>query len=337
MDYKSAARDIGKGSISPVYVCYGTESFLLREFLDFLTQKLIEPEYREFAVSKYDLAETSLDVVLDDAQTLPFMAPKKLVIASNAVFFTGAKESGKVQHQPEKLLDYIKAPSDFAVIVFVVEAEKLDERKKIVKSLKDITIPFTAMSADGLLQWVERQAGRKSFSFAEGAADQLILYAGSALQTLAAEIEKLSLYVGSGGVVSGDTVDKLVTRSTEQNVFILIDDIVRLKLNRAFTILYELLKQREEPVKLVLLIARQFRIVLQVKELSKSGLSQQQMASQLGLHPYAVKIAAEQGHKFAPDRLERILQQLAELDYKMKSGKVDKVVGLEMFLLGLAA
>ncbi|MEF3306052.1 DNA polymerase III subunit delta [Paenibacillus sp. GYB003] len=337
MDYKTAARELGKGNASPVYIAYGSESFLLREFLDFAEQKLVGPEYRDFAVSKYDLAETSLDVVLEDAQTPPFMAPKKLVIAGNAVFFTGAKDSGKAQHQPEKLLDYMKAPPDFSVIVFTVDAEKLDERKKIVKALKDVAIPFAPLHADGLLQWVVRLAERKSFTFAEGAADQLILYAGGSLQTLAAEIEKLSLYVGTGGVADGAIVDKLVTRSTEQNVFILIDDIVRLRLNRAFSILYDLLKQREEPVKLVLLIARQFRIVLQVKELSKQGLSHQQMASQLGLHPYAVKIAAEQGHKFAPEKLERIIDQLAELDYKMKTGKIDKVVGLEMFLLGLAA
>lgn len=336
MDYRSAAREIGKGNVSPVYLCYGAESFLLREFLGYLTQKLVEPEYREFAVSKYDLSETSLEAVLDDAQTLPFMASKKLVIAENATFFTGAKESGKIQHHPEKLLDYMKAPPDFTVVVFTVEAEKLDERKKIVKSLKDVAIAFAPLTADGLLQWVLRQAERKAVSFAEGAADQLILYAGAGLQTLAAEIEKVSLFVGAGGTVTGDVVDKLVTRSTEQNVFILIDDIVRLRLNRAFAILYDLLKQREEPVKLALLIARQFRIVLQVLELSKQGLSHQQMASQLGLHPYAVKVASEQSRNFSPERLEQILHQLAELDYRMKSGKVDKVMGLEMFLLRLA-
>ncbi|PYI51860.1 DNA polymerase III subunit delta [Paenibacillus flagellatus] len=336
MDYKSAARDVGKGQVSPVYVCYGTETYLLKEFIAFLTQKLIEPEYREFAVSKYDLAETPLDVVLEDAQTLPFMAPKKLVIADNATFFTGAKDGGKIDHQPEKLLDYMKAPSDFAVIVLTVEAEKLDERKKIVKGLKEVTVPFLPMSAEQLLNWVNRQAERQSFVFAEGAADQLILYTGGSLQALAAEISKLSLFVGAGGTVTGDVVDRLVTRSTEQNVFILIDDIVRLRLNRAFEILYDLLKQKEEPVKIVLLIARQFRIVLQVMELSKLGYSHQQMASQLGLHPYAVKIAAEQGQSYTPDKLERILSQLAELDYKMKSGKVDKVMGLELFLMRLA-
>lgn len=337
MDYKTAAREIGKGNVSPVYVCYGSETYLQREFIGFVTQKLIEPEYAEFAVSKYDLAETPLDAVLEDARTFPFMAARKLIVAENAVFFTGSKDNAKLDHQPERLLEYMKSPSDFSVIIFTVEADKLDERKKIVKSLKDVTVPFLPMTAEGLFNWVVRQAERRSFSFAEGAADQLILYTGGALQTLAAEIEKLSLFVGKGGIVTGDIVERLVTRSTEQNVFILIDDIVRLRLQRAFAILHELLKQREEPVKIVLLIARQFRIVSQVKTLSRLGFSHQQIASQLGLHPYAVKVAAEQGQKYAEDELERILDRLAELDYEMKTGKVDKVLGLELFLMRLAS
>lgn len=336
MDYKTAAKEIGKGEIRPVYVCYGTESFLMKEFIGYLSHRFIEPEYREFAVSKYDLAETGLDAVLEDAQTLPFMVPKKLIVAENAAFFTAAKESGKVEHQPERLLEYMKAPADFSVIVFTVEAEKLDERKKVVKALKDVAVPFLPMTAEELMQWVKRQAERKRFSFAEGAADQLILYTGGGLQALSAEIEKLSLYVGPDGIVTGDMIDRLVTRSTEQNVFLMIDDIVRRRLNRAFAILYELIKQREEPIKLLLLIARQFRIILQVKELAKLGYSHQQMASLLGLHPYAVKVAAEQGQKYGTDRLETILNELAELDYRMKTGKIEKVFGLEMFLLKLA-
>lgn len=337
VDYKTAARDIGKGQVLPMYLCYGTETFLMREFIGYLTQKLIEPEYRDFAISRYDLNETSLDVVLEDAGTLPFMAEKKLVIADNALFFTGAKEQAKQNHQPEKLLEYCKQPSPTTVLLLTVAAEKLDERKKIVKSMKEATIPFLPMNADSLMQWMNRRAEQKGISFAPGAADQLIVYTGGALQAIAAELEKLSLYTGQGGVVTGDIVDKLVSRGTEQNVFIMIDDIVRLRLNRAFEILYELLKQREEPVKLTLLIARQFRIMLQAKELSARGLSQQQIASQLSLHPYAVKIAAEQARQFSVEQLEQIMSRLAELDYRMKSGKIDKVLGLELFLMQLAA
>ncbi|WP_127579773.1 DNA polymerase III subunit delta [Paenibacillus koleovorans] len=337
MDYRSAAREVAKSGARPVYVCYGTEKYLIREFIQYITDKLIDPDVRDFAISRHDFSETSLEAVLEDAQTLPFMAEKKLVIAKSAIFLTGAKDTSKVEHNTEKLLEYLKSPCEFSVLILLVDADKLDERKKVVKALKECAIAFPVLNAEDLLQWVKRQAERHSFSFADGAADQTVLYAGSNLQTLSAELDKLSLYVGSGGVVTGDIVEQLVTRSTEQNVFILIEDIVRLRLQRAFTILHELIKMKEEPVKLTLLIARQFRIILQVKESMKLGYSQQQLAGQLGLHPYAVKVAAEQGSRYTDEQLTRILTELAELDYKMKSGKIDKVLGLELFLLQLSA
>lgn len=339
MDAKRALKDIQAGRPAPVYLCYGPEKYKMREFIQVLTDLLIEPEHKEFAVSKFDLSEISLSAVLEDAETLPFMVPKKLVIAKNALFFTGAKESSKIEHHLDRLTDYLKSPAEHTVVVFTVDADKLDERKKIVKAIKDLeaAVPFLSLSPEELLQWVAKQAQQLGFTFTGEAADQLILYTGGNLQSLSAEIEKISLYVGVGAEASVDVIDQLVARSTEQNVFILIEDIVNVRLERAFVILEELLKQREEPIKIAALIARQFRIMLQVKELSKQGYSQQQMASQIGLHPFAVKVAEGQARKYDIEKLSRIMSQLADLDFQMKTGKIDKVLGLELFLLRLAA
>jgi len=339
MDYKTAMKQIQKGQPAPIYVCYGAESYLVHLFIEKLTERLIEPDQREFAVTKYDLAETSLDTVIEEAETLPFMVPRKLVIASNALFLTGAKESAKVEHKPERLLEYMKSPADFSVIVFTVNADKLDERKKLVKSLKeaDTLVACTSLSADELTHWVKNEADKAGVQFAPGVIDLFIMYTGTSLQALASELDKCALYVGRGGTLTADALDQLVTRSVEQNIFILIEHIVQLQLDKAFTMLSELLRRKEEPIKIMALIARQFRIMLQVKDLQQQGYSQQQMASQLGLHPYAVKIAAGQCGRFEPKRLADIMAQLSDLDYQMKSGKIDKVLGLEMFLLRLAA
>src|ERR1700737_571756 len=118
LDYKTAAKGIAQGKALAIYVCYGTEKYLQQEFIQHIIDKLVEPEQRSFAVSRYDLMETNLDTVLDDAETLPFLADKKIVIAKNALFFTGAKESTKVEHRIDRLLDYMKSPVDYTVIVF---------------------------------------------------------------------------------------------------------------------------------------------------------------------------------------------------------------------------
>ncbi|WP_282941434.1 DNA polymerase III subunit delta [Paenibacillus sp. RC67] len=339
MDYKSALKQIQQGKFAPVYVCYGAESYLIHALIDKLTERLVEPDQRPFAVNKYDLSETSLDTVIEEAETLPFMVPRKLVIATNALFLTGAKESAKVDHKPERLIQYMKTPTDFSVVVLTVDADKLDERKKLVKTLKeaDCLVSCASLSADDLSHWVKQEADKAGFTFAPGVAEQFILYTGTSLQALSSELEKCALFVGRGGMLTEDALEQLVTRSIEQNIFILIEHIVQLQLEKAFTMLSELIRRKEEPIKIMALIARQFRIMFQVKDLQQQGYSQQQMATQLGLHPYAVKIASGQSNRFELKQLANILNQLSDLDYQMKSGKIDKVLGLEMFLLKLIA
>ena len=165
MDAKRALKDIQAGRPAPVYLCYGPEKYKMREFIQVLTDLLIEPEHKEFAVSKFDLSEISLSAVLEDAETLPFMVPKKLVIAKNALFFTGAKESSKIEHHLDRLTDYLKSPAEHTVVVFTVDADKLDERKKIVKALKDLeaAVPFLSLSPEELQQWVAKQAEQLRF------------------------------------------------------------------------------------------------------------------------------------------------------------------------------
>lgn len=338
MNAKQALADAGSGRAGPIYVCYGTEKYRLETFVRKLSEALIEPEQREFALSKYDLAETGLEAVIDDAQTPPFLVPRKLIVARPAVFFTGQKDTSKVEHPVERLLDYMRSPADFSTIVFVVEADKLDERKKIVKQLKqaDCVLSFQPLSADELAEWVREEGRRCGVSFTAEAIDTLVLYTGGHMQTLSGEIGKLALYAGEGGMIGKDNVEEMVAPTMEQNVFLLIDEVVRLRLERALNMLHELLKQKEEPIKITVLIARQFRIMLQAKELSRQGYSQQQMAGQIGVHPYAVKIALEQGRSYDSRTLAGILSELAELDYRMKTGRIDKVLGLELFLMKLA-
>ncbi|MNI47075.1 DNA polymerase III subunit delta [compost metagenome] len=198
-------------------------------------------------------------------------------------------------------------------------------------------LSFMPLGQNELVDWVIREVEKRGSRMDRTAAEALIAANGVQMTSLAVEVDKLCLYAGEGGLIDSAVVEQLVARSTEQNVFAMVEHIAGLKLDKALSIFYELLKQKEEPIKIAALIARQFRIMLQVQDLARQSYSQQQIASQLGLHPYAVKIAGEQARKFDSAKLKRILDDLAQLDYKMKSGGIDKVLGLELFLLKLGA
>ena len=333
---KPAAGRSGKNEMMPVYLCYGKETYAMREFVKRLTEQAVALEYADVAVSRFDLTETEIGAVLEDAETLPFLAPRKVVIAENALLFTASRESP--EHDTERLLEYIQSPAEYTVLVFTVAAEKLDQRKKAVKKLKEMNclVEFPAMNHAELVQWITARCQEAGCRISADAAEQIIVNAGAELSLIAPELDKLCTFAGNGGMIDREAVNELVSVNAEQNVFALIDEIVRLQAGQAMSRFYELLKRREEPVKILMLLARQFRIMLQAKELSAAGFGEREIAAELNLHPFSVKMALQQGKTFSQQTLSRVLAELAELDYRMKSGKTDKIYALERFLLKLA-
>jgi len=338
MDAKEALKEIKGGRFRPIYVLYGKDRYRLQQFINALTEALFTAEERELGIVKFDTAETSIDEAVLEAETSPFFVQRKLILIRDAtVLCAGGKEGGKIEHRPEKLIQYMEYPSESSIIVISVNAEKLDERRKLVKTLKDrkALVPFPELDAAQLKQWMIKRASEQNRTLLSDAAELLLSRAGASMQQLSQEVDKLCLHAGPGGTIDLESAALLTASTVEEDVFALVDAIAELRIDRAVRLYRELLVRREEPIKIAALIARQLRIMLQIKELEQHQYSPQQMAGQLGLHPYAVKLAAEKSRKFQVARLGRLLASLADLDYQMKTGAIDKTLGLELYLLSL--
>ncbi|MBW7457005.1 DNA polymerase III subunit delta, partial [Paenibacillus sepulcri] len=264
---------------------------------------------------------------------------KLVIIRDQSVLAAAQGKEGKIEHKTERLLAYLQQPCESSVVVFQVMAEKLDERRKVVKLLKEqnALIPFQELQESELQQWTIKRAEEQGRILKKEAAELLLARTGTNMQQLAHEVDKLCLHAGPGGTIDVSEVETLIASTVEEDVFALIDAMATLKVDRALKLYGELLLRKEEPIKIAALIARQLRIMLQIKELAQHQYSPQQMAGQLGLHPYAVKLAAEKARIFSVKSLGGHLDRLAELDYKMKTGKIEKTLGLELFLLSLTA
>jgi DNA polymerase-3 subunit delta len=83
------------------------------------------------------------------------------------------------------------------------------------------------------------------------------------------------------------------------------------------------------------MIVRQFRIMIQVKELNGQGLNQQEIAAKLKLHRFVVKKAVRQAMNFSMEQLEAIYRKLLETDIAIKTGQMDEVLALDMLVVGL--
>ncbi|NEZ40966.1 DNA polymerase III subunit delta [Paenibacillus alvei] len=337
VDIKAAVKEIKRGFPRPIYILYGTEKYRIQEFVQFLIEHTVDEENRELAIMKMDTSEFPVEAVVAEAETMPFLVQRKIILVKDQTVFASGKD-GKIEHQTERLLEYMDNPMDTSIVVFLVQADKLDERKKTVKKAKaaGAVLPFLPLSADELILWVRKEAEKHGCAIEDEAVRTVLNNAGTNLQTLSAEIEKCCLFTGTGGTVVVDTIHSLIAKNTEQNVFQLVEDIIKRRADRALDTLHELLKQKEEPIKIMALIVRQLRIMVQVKELTSRSFSQQQAASQLGMHPYAVKMAYEQARDYDSNMLTKWIAEAAELDYEMKSGQVEKTLGLELFIMRMS-
>lgn len=330
-------KQIKKKQFAPIYVLYGTEGFLINETKQLLMEQVLDGEQTDFNLSTYDLEETPIEVAIEDAETFPFMGDKRLIILNNPSFLTAEKSKSKVEHNLKKLEVYIKEPAPYSIVVFSGSYEKLDERKKITKELKrnGTVVEAKKLNEQELKGWIKERAAYHGVVIDEDAIEHLLTLAGTNLFMLTTEVDKLALFSVEEKHIHTEMVENLVSRSLEQNIFALVDKIVNRRIDQAFRIYYDLLKQNEEPIKILSIISGQFRLIYQVKELSRKGYGQQQIAGFIKVHPFRVKLAAGQAKLFKDEELAKIMDKLADADYQAKTGGMSKELLVEMFLFSL--
>lgn len=337
LSIKELTQKLKSESYSPLYLLYGKEKYILEHTQKMIVQAVLDEGTADFNLSSYDMEEHTIQSALDDAETLPFMGDYRIVIIQNPYFLTGTKAKQKIEHDLKRLETYLLNPADQAIVIFIAPYEKLDERKKIVKTLKKQgeVIQAEKMNLQLQKEWVHHAAKESNVKITNEATERLIQLQGENLGMLISEVNKMALYVGESGVIEPATVDELISRSLESNVFTMVEHVANRKIDAALRICYDLLKQNEEPIKLMALLSRQFRIILQVKQLNSQGFTEKKMASLLSLHPYAVKIAARQGRTFSEEELKQLLISAADADFEMKTGQRDKQLTLELFLTSI--
>ncbi|MDQ0299771.1 DNA polymerase-3 subunit delta [Salibacterium salarium] len=338
MEYTQLLKELNQHKISSLYLLYGTEEYIIKNVIEKIVSASLAEEERDFNYSIYDMKETPVELPVEEGETLPFFGGKRVILMRNCYFLTGVKDKEKIEHNVSYFEQYVDNAPEETVMIVTVSHEKLDERKKLVKKLKKQGIVLDANPFDekNMMQWLHTYVHDSNFNMTDDAKQKVIQLAGKDMMMLSSEMEKLSLYIEKDGEINEEIVEKLVARTLEDNVFELVDHVVNGRSEKALRIYYDLMKQNEEPIKILALLARQFRIILHVSHLKKTGYSRQKIASQLKLHPYAVKIAEGQASKYNELMLKNVLKELAEADYKVKTGKFGKSLQLELSIVKLA-
>lgn len=336
---QSLWREIQRGHIAPLYFLYGVETYLIEQTCQLLRQALITEENQSWNLVILDLEEVPVQDLVQEAETPSFFGDRRLIIGKNANFLTTSKGRDAVSHDVERLQQYLEQPLTDNVVVLTVASEKVDKRKKIVKLLEKQakTVKFDPLTGKQLAEWLLERSKELGFRMEKQALIRLLELVGPDLNLLDQECRKLVVYAGKGGTVTAEMVEMLVPRTLEQDVFKLTENIAQRNLAKAFQIWEDLLFQKEEPIRILALLIRQFRLLLQVKSLAERGLGEKEIASELGVHPYPVKLAMRQINSFSESHLRQLLLLAIETDQAIKAGKVDKTLGVERLLFRVGA
>ncbi len=147
------------------------------------------------------------------------------------------------------------------------------------------------------------------------------------------EIDKIKIYIGESHEISDDELKKVVCDSSEVSNFNFSDSVVKKDYNKALKILDVLKDNKVEIHMLIGLLSSQYRLIYTVKELSQKGLSESEILKKVGGHPYSLKLAINNSFNYSYKELREWLKDLANLDYKIKSGTFTGYMPLEMLLL----
>jgi len=324
---------IARAKPLPFYVLHGDESFLKRQVTEALRTLVLGPNDDGFGISTHPGDKATWGAVLTDVQTLPFLAPRRLVLVEGADPFV-TRERGKL----EKFVSAL--PAGEVKGVLVLDVQTWTATTKLAKMTPDAnTIACKSPETETLPQWcVNWCASKHKKQLSAQAAKLLVDLIGSEMGLLDMEMEKLSVYVGTAPKIDIRDVDQLVGRSRLESIWEIFNLIGAGKVAESLAYLSRLLDQGEDPMKLLgVVFSTRLRKTAQVARLHAQGVPLQDAMNRVGIPPFARQGEEQLMRHLGRRRLDRLYDWLLETDQGMKGGSaLPPPVLLERLVVRLA-
>ena len=317
------------GTLGPVYVLVGTERLLIERAIDAVRSAVDSMGAPGFNVEVFDGKGLDAARVVSTARTLPMMSDLRLVLVRHIDAMTPSEQA--------VLAPYLDDPSETSCLVLT--ATKLDGRAKLTKTAKKRGYLVDAKPLRGreLREFVRSEAAAREHPIAPEAVEALLDAVGDDLAAIDDAMERLSLFVGPGQRIDSDAVMMCVTRVRVESIWSLVDAIGLKDRRKGIAAAQSLLDDREPPLRLLAMVARQLRIVARMREALSEGLRPQEAAKRAGAPPFKAAELTESARRFTADSLGNAFALIAETDRALKGSKRPPDVILQDAVLALCA
>ena len=267
-----------------------------------------------------------MGAVIDLAETLPFLAERRVIFISNSGLF---KSGG------EKMAEYLAEPNETTYFVFT-ESE-IDKRSKLFKTVnsKGYAAEFAVQDEKTLKRWAAGVLGKEGKKITENTVQILLSKTGTDMENIQMELEKLICYCLDREVITDKDVEAVCTTRISNHIFDMINAIADKQQKKALDLYYDLLALKEPPMRILFLIARQCNLLLQAKELKLKGHDQRSIASKIGVPPFAAGKYLAQASRFKTEKLRNAVAKCVEAEEAVKSGRMNDILSVEILIMSV--
>ncbi|HEU5450867.1 MAG TPA: DNA polymerase III subunit delta [Terriglobales bacterium] len=339
--------------LQPAYVLVGDEAFFRRKCRKAILQHLVAPDLRDFSLYEFDLAETELVQILDQARTPSLMAPFQVF------FVRGVKTLyGRGSHQAEfdAVKDYVEHPNPDAVLIFIadyigipadarrMEMQDRDKYERLRETLGEFCtlIELARVEEGEAVRWATDTAAAEQVKLDPDAAREMVDALGGDMMLISQELEKLVLYVGEKKRITLGDVETMVLAAKQRSLYELTDAISAHDRPRALLVLDAILSStegEEAAIGHLYMLARTFRQMLVIfeRKVRDSRALWQALWQGFRVPPFAAEDVLRQARRYQSRReLTRALRLIARADVELRSNPPSKRLVLERLVMELA-
>lgn len=332
-----------------VYVLRGDDRQAIKTHIATFIGALGDADMAEMNTTRLDGSTTDLNTLQSAALAMPFLAERRLVILEDALKPYVGRGKQALRTKFLTLLDDL--PTSTALVLTVEDQQKYSRREGTAwQTLNSshwfiqwaktagnrVMIIDCALPSEGNMPvWISKKAADLGGEFTRDAALMLRDYIGNNTQQALQEIDKLLAYVNYQRPVTAADVEFLTVQDRQSDMFAMVDAIGNRDANKALELLHILLEEMDF-IPLFGMVVRQFRLLVQAREILDLGGNEEDLIKTFGLPAFVVRKIQAQARQFDLPTLEGIYQHLLEIDLGEKTGRMPGEIALDMLIARLA-
>ncbi len=274
---------------------------------------------------------TDLSEIIADLSYSSLFSSERNILIKNVDYFGTSKTSKENLALIEQYLDQ-ENPD---VNLIFTTPDKVDERKKITKTLKSrgCLIICPSLTIKDICKIIREELTQKGYQVTDEILYYIVNSCNNDYDIVNSEIAKIDLYYSKPCPLKLSDIKEIIAPSLETNNFKLIDAIMGHDLTTAFKIYQDLKVQKVEPFVIINLLAREYRLTYLVAMLSLKNTPEYEIAKKLNLQSWQVNKYLTLSYQYSTSELASNLLELANIDYQVKTGQINKYSALEVFIL----